>query len=185
MENIQDLHSIDKLIADFTQNVLGLNDNQVLISYQPKGQQSPKFGSTTIFVHTAQEQDDVQLFKNRESSRSIQTGTIGTEQTSLRRLSVQFSIYGNNCDTIATKLKETFYFESSRLFLEQNNLALIPSRTQIRAKIHEDVNGRWWERVELFIGLYNTITIDESVSPFKSVEINVSEDSGLSVVIGG
>lgn len=183
MQNIQTLDSLDILFADFIQSVLGLSANQVRISYSVKGQKAPKIDETVIYIHTEQIQDNVQMFKNRETIKSNE-GLFVTSQTSMRRLSLLCNIYGENCDTLATQLKERMYFESSRLFFEQNNLALISERTTISNKIHELINERWWERVDVELAFYNSVTVDESVPPFEEVMVSISSED-ISTVIGG
>lgn len=183
MQNIQTLDDLDTLFADHIQSILGLRSDQVRISYATKGQKAPKMGETVIYIHTQQEQDDVQQFKNRGTTQE-NTGLFTTEQSSMRRLSLVCSIYGNDCDVIATQIKERFYFENTRMFLEQNNLALLSERTNISNKIHELINERWWERVDLAIGLYSSITVDEYTEPFEEVHVSISSED-INVVIGG
>ena len=183
MQTIQTLDQLDDLFADFVQSILGLEEEQVRISYSTKGQRAPKINESVVYIHTEQRQDDVQVFKNRDISQEL-TGRFNTSQTSMRRLSLLCSIYGTNCDTLATQLKERMYFESSRLFFEQNNLALISERITISNKIHELINERWWERVDVELAFYNSVTVDETVYPFEEVWVSVSSED-ITTVIGG
>ena len=151
---IQKIHDLEKLFADFVEDALGLADNQVVIQYPVKGQPAPKIGQTLIFEHITQERNELQAFKNRREIVTPGSGISGFSQTSRRMLQLAFQIYGPECDTLATKLEELFYFESTRLFLEQNNMSLVSDRSTLYNKIHEKINERWWERVDLEIYLY-------------------------------
>ena len=183
MANIKSLDELDVLLADHIQSILGLTADQVRIAYSLTGQKAPKLNETVVYIHIEQEQDDVQMFKNRETVKN-NSGRFVTSQSSMRRLNLSCSIYGTNCDVTAAQLKESLYFENSRMFLEQNNLALVSERINISNKIHELINERWWERVDMSIGLYNSITIDEQIYPFEEATISISSED-LTVVIGG
>lgn len=172
-DNILTLDQVDILLADFITAKLGLNSNQVLVAYADKGQRSYPYGSTVIFLHTEQVQDEVQVTKNRVRSQNSSTYQFSSVQTSMRVLNVDISFYGTTCDTLATRFKELLYFESTNEFFYKNNLALIPSRITMTNKVHENVNGRWWERVDLTIALYNSISVDETNNPFESMNWNV------------
>lgn len=63
-------------------------------------------------------------------------------------------------------------------------MSLIPSRISISSKVHEKINERWWERVDLNIGIYNTIAVDETNDTFESVNIEVDTDK-INIIIGG
>ena len=172
-DSILTLDQIDVLLADFIAAKLNLTSNQVLIAYSDKGQRSYPFGSTVVFLHTEQEQDEVQRIKNRVRTQNSSTYQFSSVQTSMRVLNVDISFYGATCDTLATRFKELLYFESSNEFFYKNNLSLIPNRITISNKVHENVNGRWWERVDLTIALYNSISVDETNNPFESMNWNV------------
>ena len=183
MQNIQTLDNLDILFADFVQTTLNLEASQVRIAYADVGQIAPKMGETVIYLHTEQQQDDVQMYKNRETSQEV-SGRFTTSQSSMRRLSLLCSIYGTTCDTLATQLKERMYFENSRMFFENNNLALLSERITISNKIHELINERWWERVDVELAFYNSVTVDENVQPFEEVMVSISSED-IQTVIGG
>lgn len=87
---ILSLDEIDELFADLVQSVLELRADQVLISYPIKGQKSPKYNDTVVFVHTSQEQDNIQIYKNRKSEYNPVLFKYNTIQSSMRSLSVSF-----------------------------------------------------------------------------------------------
>lgn len=181
---IMPLDDIDILFADYIQNLLGLRNDQVLVSHPEKGQASPKYNETLIFVHTSQIQDDVHEYKSRRIVKSETTNLFTTSQSSMRRLDVEVTLYGLSCDINSLIIKENLYFESGRQFLEKNNMSLIPTLFNISNKVHEMFNGRWWERVDLTIPLYNEVIIEEFNPPFEEVDIDL-DTSKFHIVIGG
>ena len=167
--NILTLEQVNDLMADFIQEKLGLNQDQVLIAYSEKGQRSYDYNKDLVFIHVEQESDEVETFKNRVNTQNSTTYLFTSQQTSMRALTLDVSVYGTHCDTLAIQLKELFYLESANEFLYLNNLSLISNRVNISNKVHELVNGRWWDRVDLSIGFYNSVSIDESNAPFEEM----------------
>lgn len=168
------LNDANILFADYTQNVLNLTQDKVLISYPDKGQKAPTFTDNVVFIHVDHEQSDVYNYKNRKKvgfDPITEKDTI--EQTAMRVLCVEFVFYGSESDSLLIKLNESFYSAAGKFFLDTNNLAIIPENTEMTNKIHENINGRWWDRSDLRIRFYNSISVDNSVDTFASSEISI------------
>lgn len=181
--SIQTLNELDELFADHIQEMLGLQPEQVRIGYSETGQLAPKYNETVIYVHTHQEDDDVDRYINTNEQKEL-SGKFDVTVTAMRRLTLDISVYGADCDVMAIKIRQRMFHESSRLFFEEHNLALISNRTTMNNKIHELVNDRWWERVDLKIGLYNSVSVGEEVDPFEETKISITADD-IQIVIGG
>ena len=168
---IQTLNELDELFADHIQEMLGLQPEHVRIGYSETGQLAPKYNETVIYVHTHQEDDDVDRYINTNEQKEL-SGKFDVTVTAMRRL------------MMAIKIRQRMFHESSRIFLEEHNLALISNRTTMNNKIHELVNDRWWERVDLKIGFYNSVSVGEEVDPFEETKISITADD-IQIVIGG
>ena len=169
--NILSLDSYDTLFADFIQSKLNLQANQVLISYPVKGQKSSVINEDVCYVHTENVDNEISILKNRREKYNLTTGKNDVQQASIRILRLHLIFYGPNSDILATKLNEYMYFESSKQFLNDNNLNLIPASTTLSDKIHEKINERWWDRNDLDLYFYNEIHVDESLDIFVSSNI--------------
>ena len=78
--------------------------------------------------------------------------------------------------SLAMLLNEIFYTESAKEFLYKNNMALIPDRTSFPNKTIENVNEQWWNRADLKLYFYNSISIDEVTGTIEKYDINVKID---------
>lgn len=172
-ENIVSLDEFNNLFADFVSSVLNMPQDKVLISYQTEGQKFSKINETVCYVHVSQEQDEVQLVKNRKSVYNHTTHQWVFAQSAMRRLSIRFTFYGPQSDVLATKLKELMYFDSTKQFLYKNNLSIIPSKILITNTIHEKINERFWERVDLEVGMYNSTTVEEITGAVEELDLHL------------
>lgn len=174
--NIVSLDTFDLLFADFIQSSLNLNDDQVLISYQEKGQKSSKISEDVVYVKVLNEQDEVGIYKNRSSSYDPETEQVTISQTAMRMLLLQVVFYGPNSEVLATTLNEIMYTDNAKQFLYNNNLSLVPIKTSPPMKSYEKINERWWHREDLKLYFYNSVTIEEVVSTVQKANISINYD---------
>lgn len=170
---ITSLNEFDVLFADFVTNKLNMNANKVLISYPKEGQIMPRFNEDVCFVYSSEEFSDVQLYKSRKEEYIESTNKWKTSQASMRRITVNFTFYGANCDRNSILLKEMMYFPGTNEWLHQNNLALIPSDITLVNKVREKIDNRFWERAELTISFYNSTVVEEEVNMIEGLDLEV------------
>jgi len=168
--NIVTLDDLDTLFADFVQEQLDLDDKQVKISYQQRGQAFSEIDKDVVYVKVYQEQDERLTYKYRRRNYDSEKERVITSQTSMRTLLLHVVFYGPDSDVLSTTLNERFYFDSTKQFLHNNNLALIPDLTDFSEKTYEKINSQWWERVDLKLRFYNSITVDEHTLPIEKVD---------------
>lgn len=171
--NIVSLDELDALFADFVQSTLGLKQEQVLISYREFGQKSSVLSKDVCYVHTEIEDDAIQSFKNRRKGYDPETENVTITQQAMRKLMLQVVFYGPNSDVLSTTFNECCYLEDAKQFFYNNDLALIPSLTTHIDKLHEKINERWWERADLKLRFYNTVSVETEVSTITSTDIKI------------
>ena len=174
--NIITLDELDDLFADFIQSKLNLPADKVLISYSKRGQISSKYGENVCYIKFFNSPDEVSMFKNRRTSYDPETEQVTIAQLAMRMLMLQVVFYGPDSESLATLLNEVFYTESAKEFLYKNNMALIPDRTSYPNKTIENVNEQWWNRADIKLYFYNSISVDEVVSTIEKFDINVKID---------
>ena len=171
--NIVSCEDFDLLFPNFVQDILGLKQEQVLISYREKGQPSSVISKDVCYVHTSLEDDQVQIFKNRKKSYDPETENVTITQQAMRRIMLQVVFYGPNSDVLSTMLNEYCYMEDAKQFFYNNDLAFIPSLTTHIDKLYEKINERRWERADLKLRFYNTISVETEVSTITSTDIKI------------
>lgn len=174
--NIVTLDELDDLFADFIQSKLNLPADKVLISYSKRGQISSKYGENVCYIKFFNSPDEVNMYKNRRTSYDPETEQVTITQLAMRMLMLQVVFYGPDSESLATLLNEVFYTESAKEFLYKNNMALIPDRTSYPNKTIENVNEQWWNRADIKLYFYNSISVDEVVSTIEKFDINVKID---------
>lgn len=174
--NIITLDELDDLFADFIQSKLNLPADKVLISYSKRGQISSKYGENVCYIKFFNSPDEVNMYKNRRTSYDPETEQVTITQLAMRMLMLQVVFYGPDSESLATLLNEVFYTESAKEFLYKNNMALIPDRTSYPNKTIENVNEQWWNRADIKLYFYNSISVDEVVSTIEKFDINVKID---------
>ena len=174
--NIVTLDELDDLFADFIQSKLNLPANKVLISYSKRGQISSKYGENVCYIKFFNSPDEVSIYKNRRTSYDPETEQVTITQLAMRMLMLQVVFYGPDSESLAMLLNEIFYTESAKEFLCKNNMALIPDRTSFPNKTIENVNEQWWNRADLKLYFYNSISIDEVTGTIEKYDINVKID---------
>lgn len=179
--NVVSLDDLDILFADFIQEQLGLKDDQVLISYQQRGQKFSQIDEDVVYVKVLQEQDERYVYKQRKRSYDRETERVTTSQSAMRTLLLQVVFYGPNSDILSTKLNERFYFDSAKQFLYKNNLSLIPDLTDFNNKTYEKINEQWWERTDLKLRFYNSVTVDEITNTIDKTDVKYSFD-GIKII---
>lgn len=174
--NIVTLDELDDLFADFIQSKLNLPADKVLISYSKRGQISSKYGENVCYIKFFNSPDEVNMYKNRRTSYDPETEQVTITQLAMRMLMLQVVFYGPDSESLATLLNEVFYTESAKEFLYKNNMTLIPDRTSYPNKTIENVNEQWWNRADIKLYFYNSISVDEVVSTIEKFDINVKID---------
>ena len=174
--NIVTLDELDDLFADFIQSKLNLPADKVLISYSKRGQISSKYGENVCYIKFFNSPDEVSIYKNRRTSYDPETEQVTITQLAMRMLMLQVVFYGPDSESLAMLLNEIFYTESAKEFLHKNNMALIPDRTSFPNKTIENVNEQWWNRADLKLYFYNSISIDEVTGTIEKYDINVKID---------
>lgn len=175
-DNIVSLSDFEIKFADFIENILGLTQDKVRISYSADGQPFTKINENVCYLKVSEEQDDINIYKQRKRRYDSETEQLTISQSSMRVLSLRVVFYGPACDVLAVKLKDCFYFESSDEFLYKNNLSLIPNKTRITSKINEEINSRFWERVDLMLYFYNSISLSQDIGTIKSANVIIKTD---------
>lgn len=168
--NIVSADSLKLLFADFVQEKLGLPGDKVLIQNQREGQPSFQRNQQIAFVDIQFEPDIVNQYKNRKEKQN-DDGTITITQTAIRVVMFGVVFYGPDCDVLASTLLDIMYQDSTKQFLDQNGMHLIPDKTQIVAPVHENFNGQWWDRSDLKLYLYASTEISETVKTIQSLDI--------------
>lgn len=176
--NITSLDDLDTLFANFIQQQLGMQGDEVLISNQEEGQISFKFNKNILYVKTYQEDDQVSIYKNRTRQYVQQEHGVVTTQRSMRVILLQLVFYGPNADVLSTRANEMFYLFDARDFLYDNNLSLIPDRTKHPIRIYEKINERWWRRADVELRFYNSIMVTENNGYIESAEVDGYVNSG-------
>ena len=174
--NIVTLDELDDLFADFIQSKLNLPADKVLISYSKRGQISSKYGENVCYIKFFNSPDEVSIYKNRRTSYDPETEQVTITQLAMRMLMLQVVFYGPDSESLAMLLNEIFYTESAKEFLYKNSMALIPDRTSFPNKTIENVNEQWWNRADLKLYFYNSISIDEVTGTIEKYDINVKID---------
>ena len=176
-DNIKSLNSLDILFADFVQNELGLNGNQVLISYPQRGQKSSQIDSDVCYIKFFDEPDERHIWKNRKVE-TIDGGKIKVTQFTMRTLKLQLIFYGPNADKFSIKINEEMYHDSTKQFLFENDLSLIPEKT-VQPRIHyEKINEQWWNRSDLILYFYDSISTEDIVDTITDVNIKYKYENG-------
>ena len=174
--NITPIDQLDILFAKYVQGKLNLPNGKVRISYQQKGQISSKIDEDVCYVKVFDEPDERHIWKNRK--QEVVGDNIKVTQYSMRTLKVQFVFYGPNSDNNSTIINESFYFDSTKQLLYENNLALIPDRTEQPTIHYEKINEQWWQRSDLKIYLYNSISTEETLDIISDVDIKFNYGNG-------
>lgn len=174
--NIVSLNSLDLKVADFISEVTELDQSKVLISYEPKGQKFASFGENVCFVKFYNENDERQMYKQREYKYDAETETNTITQRTMRTLMLHVVIYGPDSGELVTLINEMFYTNRGRDFLYSNNLSIIPEKTDFPFKSYEEIGGRWWQRSDAKIHFYNSISIEEVVGTFSELDIKIERE---------
>ena len=170
-DNIKSLNEIDILFADFIQEKLNMQTGKVLISYQQKGQISSKIDEDVCYIKVFEEPDERHIWKNRKHKYDMSEGTLNVTQYTMRTLMLQVTFYGPNADNFCTKVNEYFYHDGTKQFLYENDLAFIPDRTIEPRKFYEKINEQWWQRSDLKLYFYNSISTEEILDTIESADI--------------
>lgn len=175
--NITSLEQLDLLFADFIQEKLGLQDNQVILAYTEKGTPNQKISDNRIYIHTEQELDERKIYKDRHLE-DTQDGNIKVTQYTLRTVCLNVIAYGPLSDILLNQLNELIYLDSSKEFFSLNNLSLIPDRTSYQSNVHEIINDRWWHRSDLKLYFYNTISTEEEYATIDKIDAKLYTEKG-------
>ena len=89
---------------------------------------------------------------------------------------LQVVFYGPDSEKLATLLNEVFYTDGAKQFLYKNNLALVPDRTNYPNKTIENINEQWWDRADLKLYFYNSISIEETTGTIEDYNVIIKTD---------
>lgn len=168
-DRIVDLDDLDLLLADYVQKKLNMAEDKVLISHQQRGQKSSAINEDVCYVKFYDEPDERHVWKNRKYES--EGDKVKVTQYTMRTLMLQLTFYGPNADNLCARINEYFYHEGTKQFLYENNLSFIPDRTVEPRKFYEKINEQWWQRSDLKLYFYNTISTEELLDTIDSVDV--------------
>ena len=174
-DDIVSINTLDDLFATLVTQCSGLPANKVLIAYSEKGQISSAISDDVCYIHTEEESDYVDQYKNRIATFNSTTEKVTIAQRAMRVIKLQLTFYGPNSNVLGVKVKEKMYFDSVKQFLYKNNLAIIPEKDVI-IKTHENINERWWDRVDVNIFFYNSVMVEEVANIIVDPVITITHD---------
>lgn len=167
----QTMEQLSLLFADFVSTLTGLDENKVLLMYDQRGKGSQNINTNVAYVNVTNEVDDNLKFKNRTKEFNKETNEYVFTQQASRTINLKVVFYGPNCQELAQLLNEKIYFESSRHFLANNYLSLIPSSTDGPTYLPELYNAQWFKRCDINLKFYNTISVEEVIPAFEDANI--------------
>ena len=171
--NIVSLDSLDIKIADFISEITKLDQSKVLVSFVPKGQKFGSYGENICYVKFYNENDERQIYKQRTSKYDPESETNTITQSTMRTLMLHLVLYGPQSGELAALINESLYTNKGKDFLYSNNLSLIPDRTSFPFKSYEEIGGRWWQREDVKLYFYNSISIEEVVGTISELDITI------------
>lgn len=167
-EMVQSLDELDILFANIVQSRLGLPNGKVLISYSQRGQVSSRIDEDICYLKVFDEPDERHIWKNR-TSKNLGDNMIQSQWT-MRTLLVHLVFYGPNADSLSTRMLEAIYYDSTKQYLKENNLAFIPDMT-VQPQIHyEKINEQFWHRSDLKLYFYNSVKTEDTLEIIDNVE---------------
>lgn len=170
--SITSLAQLENYFADLVVTLLGMEADHVLIAYAEMGQNFSTPGQDYCFVWAKELTDDVQMYKNRKEG-PVPNNKWKIAQTSMRKVQIMFSFYGEHSDVNALSLKEALYFPDTNISLDQNNLALIPVDVDLTT-VKEQINEVYWTRSDLTVNFYNSVTFEQTVNTINSLDLTIS-----------
>lgn len=175
-EVIDSLDNIAIFISDLICEITGLPQDKVLLMYATRGQSGFDINTDACYVTVKNEDDIVNIFKNRSKEYNVESESYIISQQSTRMLSIEMVFYGPNCLEYATQVNEMFYSNSYKLQLDNQNLFIVPDRTMGPQLTRELSNTRWYKRTDLKLRMYNPVYVEEEIKPFTSTNINLEFD---------
>lgn len=177
MANVIDkLEDIELFLADIVCDMIGLEQENVLIQYVTEGQPSFDIEQDICFVKVAQEIDERDIYKTRKMVYNKNNDNFDYKQYSQRTLNAHFIFYGPNCYELCKLLNESFYFPNFEYIINNNNLYLVPDRTVGPNRVPELYNGRWWQRSDLELRFYNSVVVETNVDRIVEADIRLEAD---------
>lgn len=172
-EILQTLDQIEDFFANLITEILKVEPDTVQIAFPQEGRPSFTKDQDVIYLYVYPEADERDAYKHRTKVYNDQNETYTYTQHSQRTLILNIMAYGPNCYENCVKISNIMYFENNRITLLQNYLALVPDHTIGPTRLPEQHNGQWWKRCDLKLRFYNAINVEDTVSSFVDVNINV------------
>ena len=177
MESVfQSIKELKLFFADLITTMTGLQSNRVLIQFPERGSATQDINTNMIYIDIEDETDIRNIYKTREKVYSGQDNTYKIQQQSTRTLCLRLIGYGKDIYEFMRVISEKMYFDSIKLFLDQNYLYLIPDRSNGPTYTHELKNDRWYQRADLELRFYNPIVVEDKVGIFSGANINIKID---------
>lgn len=170
------IKTLELWFADLITELLGMDEKHVLLQYPVQGQPSSKINENYVYVRISPENDIRPMYKNRKKVYNESTGSFTFQQFSQRTLTLGLIFYGPASVENAILLNEMFYVPSTKLQFEQNDLALVPDRTDGPTRVPEHHNGQWWERADLEFRFYQSVKVETEVGTFEEIDTRLEVD---------
>lgn len=174
--NIKDINYFDLFFADLVQNILGVTQDKVRISYSEYGQVSFKFDDNICFVHASFEDDYVSKYRDRKNKYLKDEDVFIHSQETMRVIRLKIVFYGDKSSINSFLVSESLHLENTLQELKKEDLSIIGEKTKI-IKTHELINSRWWERTDLDLYFYNSVLVEENVNPVDEVNIVIADEN--------
>lgn len=170
---LQTTKELELFFCNLVVEALNVDKEKVSRMFLTLGQPAYTSGETMVYVAVERERDERDIFKNRSKKYESENKTFVYTQQSSRTLTVHFVAYGPESGAYLAYLNEYFYFDETKYQLRKNYLNLVPDRTDGPIRLMEQTNSQWWERWDLKLRFYNTVSVENVVHEIESLDIRL------------
>lgn len=153
----------------------------VRLSYQANSQpfQQLKDDISYIWVNYADASTSSQINERKEYVPF--TDRVKSKKYQTRKLDVHWTFYGETAQDSAFKMRQNLFSNKAKEFLDKYNIKLIPDVPEV-VLFFEEVNKRWWPRVDIVVSYYIESEITEDLDYYEALEVVLStEDEEITI----
>lgn len=127
-----------------------------------------------------------ELSRYTEASQSFVDETLVTVLSQMRMLTCQWTFYGNEAQDIAYDFRSKLFAKVNDSILAKNGIKMLLNVPEVILNF-EEINQRWWPRVDLIVNFYITTDIDIDTDVIEALNIKAYTEKGeiTDKIIGG
>lgn len=141
----------------------------IRLAYQSKSQPFQELENDISYIWVNYSDSSTNNQINEKKEYDVINDKVISRKYQLRNLDVHWTFYGEAAQDSGYNFRQMLFSEKAKSFLDTYYIKLIPTVPEV-VLFYEEVNKRWWPRIDIIVKYYVEAEINEELDYFEKLD---------------